>query len=157
MPRSRPTRSAGPTTQRRQAHTVPTRSTPPPAPAPAPASAPMSHSQPTLAQHAPPQRQPGLFAQMASTAAGVAVGSAVGHTMANGISSMFGGSAQPADQIQEQPQQAYQQQNTMTANNSCEADAKAFTKCLEQSNNDISACQFYLEALKSCQQMAAKY
>ena len=147
-----PTRQAPPTQQ----HAPPP---PPPqqqhgmTPAPAP-------STPAVAQ---PQ-QPGLFAQMATTAAGVAVGSAVGHTLANGVSSIFSGSDdKPAEQPQQQyqpqyqqppQQQVYQQQPGAVA---CEADAKAFTKCLESSNNDITACQWYLDALKSCQQMASQY
>lgn len=41
--------------------------------------------------------QPGLMAQMASTAAGVAVGSAVGHVVGSAITGAFsGGSSEPA-------------------------------------------------------------
>lgn len=99
---------------------------------------------------------------MASTAAGVAVGSAVGHTMAAGVSSMFGGgSSSEAPQQQEQYQQQPYQQQPMAASiqngASCEADAKAFTQCLEATNNDMSACKWYLDALKQCQQMASQY
>ncbi|CAO3580841.1 unnamed protein product [Absidia cylindrospora] len=116
--------------------------------------------------HQQQPRQPGLFGQMASTAAGVAVGSSVGHA----IGSMFtGGSGQaqdtspPMEQQQQQSmeqqqyagQQQQQQQNAVTGN--CEADAKAFTKCLEDNTNDISACQWYLDQLKSCRQMAQQY
>lgn len=99
---------------------------------------------------------------MASTAAGVAVGSAVGHTMANGVSSMFGGggSSEPQQQPQEQyQQQPYQQPMAAATQNgaSCEADAKAFTQCLEATNNDMSACKWYFDALKQCQAMASQY
>lgn len=97
---------------------------------------------------------------VATTAAGVAVGSAVGHSMANGVSSMFGGSDNQ-EQPQQVPQQeqAYQQPMVNQTQNgqSCEADAKAFTQCLEATNNDMSACKWYLDALKQCQQMAAQY
>ncbi|KAI8073617.1 hypothetical protein BDF21DRAFT_423906 [Thamnidium elegans] len=125
------------------------------APAPAPPSA--------IGQAAP--QQPGMFAQMATTAAGVAVGSAVGHTLANGVSSLFGGSSSEPEQQQQQqapPQQQYQQPQyqqfqAAPAANACEADAKAFTNCLETNNNDFGSCQWYLEALKSCQQMSANY
>jgi hypothetical protein len=37
------------------------------------------------AQSMPQPQQPGMFAQMASTAAGVAVGSTIGHTMGHAI------------------------------------------------------------------------
>ncbi|KAI9487200.1 MAG: hypothetical protein EXX96DRAFT_552200 [Benjaminiella poitrasii] len=159
MPRSRQTRRAGPTQQTRSAHTVPTRQAPPP-----------QHQHTPVQHQAPPPpavpqpRQPGLFSQMASTAAGVAVGSAVGHTMANGVSSMFGGSSEPQSEPQQQSQQPYQEpyqqpMATQTQNGgaSCEADAKAFTQCLEATNNDMSACKWYLDALKQCQQMASQY
>lgn len=97
-------------------------------------------------------KQPGLFAQMASTAAGVAVGSTIGHTLGHGneylivgITSMFGGSSQPQQQ-QPVQQQQYSQPQTV-----CEPDQKAFMKCLETHSNDITACQFYLDMLKQCQ------
>ncbi|CDS07939.1 hypothetical protein LRAMOSA01888 [Lichtheimia ramosa] len=175
-------RSAPAQQQKRQAHTMPVRQAPPPAapqqhhapppqqhhapvpqqqhamtPAPAP-SAPVAAAQP---------QQPGLFAQMATTAAGVAVGSAVGHSVANGVSSLFGGSSddKPAEQPQQQaapqyqqapPQYMYQQPQQQNIA-SCDADSKALMKCLEANNNDVSACQWYLDALKSCQQMASQY
>ena len=79
-------------------------------------------------------RGPGLFGQMASTAAGVAVGSTVGHGLSN---MLFGGSSSaPAEQAQ-QPPQAYNQgaypgqQQTVGA--SCEQQSKDFIKCLESS------------------------
>lgn len=99
---------------------------------------------------------------MATTAAGVAVGSAVGHTMAAGVSSMFGGGGSSEPQQQEQqeqyPSQQYQPMAASTQNGaSCEGDAKAFTQCLEATNNDMSACKWYLDALKQCQSMASQY
>ena len=96
----------------------------------------MSHP-PPAAHHAPPppaqpvhvqQQGPGLFGQMASTAAGVAVGSTVGH----GLSNMLfggGGSAEPAPAPAAQ-QQAYQQP---AAGVNCDAQSKDFIKCLESS------------------------
>uniref|UniRef100_A0A3Q3E1Q4 Coiled-coil-helix-coiled-coil-helix domain containing 2 n=1 Tax=Labrus bergylta TaxID=56723 RepID=A0A3Q3E1Q4_9LABR len=57
--------------------------------------------------HAPPS--PGMFAQMATTAAGVAVGSAVGHTLAT--SHTGPGSAM----YQQQPQSMYQPHSPCTS------------------------------------------
>lgn len=100
---------------------------------------------------------------MASTAAGVAVGSTAGHA----LGSLFMGNRgenEPVEQQQpqytDQPQQyagqqQYEQQQAVVG--SCEADAKAFAKCLEENTNDISACQWYLDQLKSCRQMAQQY
>lgn len=66
----------------------------PPAPhAPVPMQAPPS----AMGAPAAAPRQPGMFAQMASTAAGVAVGSAVGHTIGHAMTGGFsGGHSEPA-------------------------------------------------------------
>lgn len=66
-------------------------------PSPAPrASVPAAAPPSAVATPAP--RQPGLMAQMATTAAGVAVGSAVGHTIGHAITGGFsgGGSSEAA-------------------------------------------------------------
>lgn len=133
----------GNSTQTRQASTM--------AAAPAAAySRPAAAAAPAHPVAAQPQ-QPGLFAQMASTAAGVAVGSAVGHTMGAGLTSLFSGSDAP----QEVQQVAQQQQQV--SGGQCEADARNFTRCLEDSNGNYQACDFYLQQLKACQQAAAPY
>lgn len=70
-----------------------TRVAPPPSYAPAPMQAPPS----AVGTPAAAPRQPGMFAQMASTAAGVAVGSAVGHTIGHAMTGGFsGGHSEPA-------------------------------------------------------------
>lgn len=63
------------------------RAAPPPSYAPAPMHAPPS----AVGAPAAAPRQPGMFAQMATTAAGVAVGSAVGHTIGHAMTGGFGG------------------------------------------------------------------
>lgn len=97
-------------------------------------------------------KQPGLFANMASTAAGVAVGSTIGHTLGAGLTSMFGGSSAPAEQPQVQ-QSSFQQES----NRSCETDARSFTKCLEENNGNMQICDFYLQQLKACQEASSQY
>ncbi|KAJ2480094.1 hypothetical protein EV174_003819 [Coemansia sp. RSA 2320] len=99
------------------------------APAPTRQAAP---SAPSTAHHAPtaqPQ-QPGLFAQMAATAGGVAVGSAIGHT----VSSAY-------DQPMHSQQGAH----------SCDVSARDYIRCLEASNNDMETCKYYRDMLKLCQ------
>jgi hypothetical protein len=66
----------------------------------------------------------------------------------------------PADQ---QQQQSVQQQvsygnhsSNLSPASSCDENAKAFTRCLDATNNDMSVCQFYLEQLKACQAFAAQ-
>ncbi|KAJ9048429.1 hypothetical protein DSO57_1035133 [Entomophthora muscae] len=131
-------------TQTRTASTASMAAPRPMAPAARPAA-------PTPTAAAP--QQPGLFAQMASTAAGVAVGSTVGHVLGAGITSMFSGSDEPQ---QTHAQASYQPAQEQHGSASCSADAKAFTNCLEQSNNDVTACQFYYDMLKQCQSFSAQ-
>ncbi|PWN43916.1 hypothetical protein IE81DRAFT_365333 [Ceraceosorus guamensis] len=119
---------------------------------------------PAQQMHAPAaqqQRAPGLFGQMASTAAGVAVGSTVGH----GISNMlFGGGGQAAapapdqyaQQAQQQQQPWAQSQDPRTAGN-CELQSKDFLRCLESTGNDMQSCSYYLDQLKACQAAARPY
>ncbi|KAJ3213218.1 hypothetical protein HDU67_003157 [Dinochytrium kinnereticum] len=102
---------------------------------------------PMMQQQAQPQ-QPGLFAQMATTAAGVAVGSAVGHTLGAGLTGLFSGGSKEAAPQQAAPVQQSQYNAPQTV---CEPDARAFQACLEKNPGDISACQFYLDMLKQCQ------
>ncbi|XP_025721721.1 coiled-coil-helix-coiled-coil-helix domain-containing protein 2-like [Callorhinus ursinus] len=69
------------------------------APRPAPAAQPPAAAPPAaVGSPAAVPRQPGLMAQMATTAAGVAVGSAVGHTIGHAITGGFsgGGNAEPS-------------------------------------------------------------
>lgn len=81
---------------------------------------------------------------MASTAGSVAVGSVVGHGLSN---MLFGGGSSHAAAAPEAPvqQQTYQER---TMGGACEIQAKDFTQCLSATSNDMSACNFYLEALK---------
>lgn len=140
MPRQRRSAPARPS-QTRSAHT-----------AAAPAHSPTAISQPQRTQ----SQGPGLFGQMASTAAGVAVGSTIGHTLGAGITSMFGGSSAPA----EAPQQdlaAQQQYNNQEQARTCDADARTFTRCLEENNGNMQVCDFYLQQLRACQEASRRY
>jgi len=122
-----------------------------PARAPPPPPSPMAQA-PAASAVAQP-RQPGMFAQMATTAAGVAVGSAVGHTL--GAAMMGGGGrdqAEPAQQqaapLQQQPMygQASQQ---LGEGGPCQLQMKQFLECA-QSQHDITLCQGFNEALREC-------
>lgn len=110
-------------------------------------------------QSAAQPRQPGLFAQMASTAAGVAVGSAVGHTVGAGLTGMFSGSSSaPAEQQQQQLAAAPAQQGfAQEQGRACDVDARSFTRCLEENNGNMQICDFYLQQLKACQEAARQY
>uniref|UniRef100_A0A8C4SDW3 Coiled-coil-helix-coiled-coil-helix domain containing 2 n=1 Tax=Erpetoichthys calabaricus TaxID=27687 RepID=A0A8C4SDW3_ERPCA len=106
---------------------------------------------------APPStapRQPGMFAQMATTAAGVAVGSAVGHTIGHAMTGGFGGggNAEPAraDITYQEPVAAappmYQQQSQRSP---CEYELRQFIECA-QNQNDLRLCEGFSEVLKQC-------
>merc|ERR1719394_2394256 len=136
------------------------------APSQVPAHAPPQASQPMMA---PAQSQgPGLMGQMAATAGGVAVGSVVGHGMS---SMLFGGgsssSSEPAPAQAQQappaPQQQYyndpyqqpmgqQQQQGET----CAWEMKQFVQCA-QTQNDLSLCEGFNQALKDCKSRYAMY
>lgn len=117
---------------------------------------------PVSAQAGAQPRQPGMFAQMASTAAGVAVGSAVGHTIGAGLTGMFSGSGSDnASEIAplEQNGQLQAQQNQLTQDQAkmCDMDARNFTRCLDENNGNFQACDYYLQQLKACQEAARQY
>jgi len=92
-------------------------------------------------------QQPGMMAQMASTAAGVAVGSTIGHVAGAAITGAFsgGGSAE------QQPAAAGQQQQEPLRNpqNPCEYEMKQFLECA-QNQSDVGLCTGFNEALKQC-------
>lgn len=111
-------------------------------------------AQPVQAQS---QQGPGLFGQMASTAAGVAVGSTIGHTLGAGITSMFGGGSSAAPVEQQQVAAPIDQSQYQQQARSCEADASSFTRCLTENNGDMQICDFYLQQLKACQEAARHY
>ncbi|KAI1632332.1 hypothetical protein F4809DRAFT_102248 [Biscogniauxia mediterranea] len=114
------------------------------------------------AQHAPapqaaPQASqgPGLFGQMASTAAGVAVGSSIGHAI-GGLFSGGGSAADPVDAVSPQQQQQHNNQSGQWGNN-CAGATQNFTKCMDDHQGNMQICNWYLEQLKACQSAASQY
>ena len=98
-----------------------------------------------------------MLGQIASTAAGVAVGSTVGHGLSN---LFFGGSsssaAEPAQQSNDFAQQ-HQQVNTSSASGACATDVTNFRKCMDENQGSLTICGWYLDQLKACQQAAGQY
>ncbi|KAG7470282.1 hypothetical protein JOB18_023395 [Solea senegalensis] len=132
------------------------RAAPPPSYAPAPMQAPPS----AVGAPAAP-RQPGMFAQMATTAAGVAVGSAVGHTIGHAMTGGFGGGhsepakpdvtyQEPYQQQAPQQQQPYMyQQQAPQQQQACSYELKQFIECA-QNQSDLKLCEGFSEVLKQC-------
>ncbi|KAH9525437.1 hypothetical protein Btru_001422 [Bulinus truncatus] len=118
------------------------------APAPVPAHPPPAAPAPMMAQ----PKQPGLFAQMAATAGGVAVGSAVGHVVGSAITGGMGGRSQqeaaPAPAAPAAPA-AHPTYNYDPNSNPCQYQLQQFLECT-QTQSDISLCAGFNEALKEC-------
>ncbi|KAF2735103.1 hypothetical protein EJ04DRAFT_534422 [Polyplosphaeria fusca] len=150
---------------RQRGGAAPRRPTAAPAPKPAQPAPARQHSTaaaptqqsaaPTQQAAAPTQSQgPGLFGQMASTAAGVAVGSSIGHAVGGWFSG--GSSAAPA----EQQDTDFAQQHQQTTNSQptvCATDVQNFRNCMDQNRGDLTICGWYLDQLKACQQAASPY
>lgn len=117
----------------------------PTVPAHPPASQPAAAAQP---------QQPGMFAQMATTAAGVAVGSAVGHTMGAALTGSMGGGGGNSDEVAAPA--SYQQTagshgalNDAGGGSVCQFELRQFLEC-SQTQHDLSLCQAFNEALRDC-------
>jgi len=158
MPR-RGRSAAPPPAAARAAPPPPARAAPPPQQhAPAPAAAPPP-SQPMMAQAQP--QQPSLFKQMAATAGGVAVGSAVGHVAGSALTGMFSGgssseaapaAAAPAAAAAPPPAPLYgQQAQPQEPTGPCAWEIKQFLQCA-QGQTDITLCEGFNEALRQCKQ-----
>ncbi|CCH61366.1 hypothetical protein TBLA_0E03120 [Henningerozyma blattae CBS 6284] len=162
MPRSRGGSARRPAPGQRRSASTMAAAPPPAAHAPSPsqaaAPAPNVYSAPQAQQVQ--GKQPGLFAQMASTAAGVAVGSAVGHTIGTGLTGMFGGSKESAPPAEAQaaaaPATISQTQN-QTQPGACEVDARNFTRCLDENSGNFQICDYYLQQLKACQEASRQF
>ncbi|XP_047421959.1 coiled-coil-helix-coiled-coil-helix domain-containing protein 2-like [Sciurus carolinensis] len=123
------------------------------APRPAPAAQPPAAAPPAaVGSPAAAPQQPGLMAQMATTAAGVAVGSAVGHTLGHAITGGFSGGStvEPSkpDITYQEPQgtQSAQQQQL---GGPCFYEIKQFLECA-QNQADVKLCEGFNEVLKQC-------
>ncbi|PWA20334.1 hypothetical protein CCH79_00003798, partial [Gambusia affinis] len=119
--------------------------------APSHAPVPMQAAPSAVGAPAAAPRQPGLFAQMATTAAGVAVGSAVGHTIGHAMTGAFSGGRSEAaspDVTYQEPyqQQAAQQQQQQEV---CSYELKQFLECA-QNQSDLKLCEGFGEVLKQC-------
>ena len=103
-----------------------------------------------------------MMSNIISTAAGVGIGHAIGH----GLTGLFGGGSDSSAATQAAPPAA--NTNTSIRPGACDADSKAFTKCMDDYKGDMTVCSWYLEQLKvlhflyladhqACQQMASQY
>uniref|UniRef100_A0A8C6VHG5 Coiled-coil-helix-coiled-coil-helix domain containing 10 n=1 Tax=Naja naja TaxID=35670 RepID=A0A8C6VHG5_NAJNA len=117
--------------------------------APPPAHPPSAMAAPTQPQ------QPGLMAQMATTAAGVAVGSAVGHVVGGALTGAFSGdssSSQPAKAASSPAQESRQIPTHQPSQyGPCLYEMRQFLDCATN-QSDLTLCEGFNEALKQCKQ-----
>ena len=94
-----------------------------------------------------------LHFQMAATAGGVAVGSAVGHVAGQAITGMFSGgsssSSTTAPATTTAPAPASTGPVATDISGPCDAEIKDFIRCA-QSQSDLTLCQGFNEALREC-------
>lgn len=128
------------------------RAAPPPPPPKAVAPQPASAVAPAPAMGAAPGG--GLMAQVASTAAGVAIGHTMGHALTGALGMNGGhGSSEPAQVEQQQVgmQQPYQQQQQqMQGQEPCKFELEQFINCAQTQSNDLSLCEGFNQVLKEC-------
>merc|ERR1719433_1610696 len=115
-------------------------------------AAPPAAPAPMMAQ---PQ-QPSMFKQMAATAGGVAVGSAVGHVVGSALTGGMGGGGGHQEHQDLQPQQQQQpvyaqQAQPQEPQGACAWEIKSFIQCAQQ-QSDLSLCEGFNEALRQCKQ-----
>merc|ERR1719228_1405181 len=95
------------------------------------------------------------MAQMAATAGGVAVGSAVGHVVGAGVTSLFSGSSSdpapaPSSPVNTPPPPApAPAPASQEPSGPCAFEIKQFIQCSQQ-QYDITLCEGFNEALKEC-------
>lgn len=82
-------------------------------------------------------------------------GSAVARHAVNSVVDSFSSDDKQQAAVAAAPVAAPVAAPALTAATLCSNDQKAFMECLNTKSNDISACQFYLDALNQCKQQSA--
>ncbi|OCT97715.1 hypothetical protein XELAEV_18009944mg, partial [Xenopus laevis] len=108
-----------------------------------------AHPPPSALSSAPaPSQGPGLMAQMATTAAGVDVGSAVGHVIGGALTGAFSGSSsEPAKPAALEPQRPCAVPQQIPSHNGlCHYDMKQFLDCVIM-QSDLTLCEGFSKVL----------
>lgn len=92
------------------------------------------------------------MAQVASTAAGVAIGHTVGHAITGAF---MGGnhSEQPVESSQQQPtalSPQQQQQHPLAGQDPCKYELEQFLNCAQTQSGDLSFCEGFNQVLRDC-------
>ncbi|RLN50696.1 hypothetical protein BBJ28_00020346 [Nothophytophthora sp. Chile5] len=121
--------------------------------APAPAKQP-SASVPATASAPAPRSGGGLMSTIADGFA-FGTGSSIARHGVDAVANAFGGSKDEAAQPAAEAPTPASAAKTTNAAAMCASDNKAFLECLDRNTHDVSACQFYLDALNQCKQHSA--
>jgi hypothetical protein len=128
----------------------PVRRAAPPPPPPPKAVAPTPPQPSAVGQPAMASPAGGLMANVASTAAGVAIGHTVGHAI-TGALGMNGGHSQPEPVAADAaPQQPMMQQQHQHQQEPCKFELEQFLACAQSQSNDLSLCDGFNQVLREC-------
>lgn len=95
----------------------------------------------------------GLMANVASTAAGVAIGHTVGHALTGALGIGGGGhNSEPVPIEQPQAQQSYGQPQQQLSNQDtpCKFELEQFLACAQNQSNDLQLCDGFNQVLNEC-------
>merc|ERR1712071_434848 len=104
-------------------------------------------------------QQPSMFQQMAATAGGVAVGSAIGHVAGSALTGMFGGGSSAPAPPAPQPAAPYYgeaQAHPQEPTGACAYEIKQFLQC-SQNQHDLTLCEGFNEALRQCRSSSSSF
>lgn len=103
--------------------------------------------QPTMAA---PSAAGGFMANVASTAAGVAIGSTVGHALTGAL---MGGNHNEQQPVAVEPQSAQPQQQQPMSNQQqdpCKFELEQFLACAQSQSSDLALCDGFNQVLREC-------
>lgn len=103
--------------------------------------APPAPSAPVMVQPQPPS----LMAQMATTAGGVALGTAVGHTVAHSLTGLMDGGGSKDIEASPPPSKEPNLRN----GGPCTMELQQFIECAQR-ENDLTLCEGFNDALRHC-------
>ena len=159
--RSSPSRGSSAFGRGRSPSPTASRRTAPPPPPPQKAVAPQPPAPTQVAQPAMAASPGGgLMANVASTAAGVAIGHTVGHAITGALGMNGGGhSEQPVAVGEPQQQQlndmqsqplSRQHQQPLAGQDPCRFELEQFLSCAQNQSNDLTLCDGFNQVLREC-------
>jgi hypothetical protein len=161
MPRASSRSSSSRSAPARSAPPPPARSAPAPTPPPPRAQPPAPAPAPPASLAPAPQQSGGIMSGLAATVMqGMAfgTGSAIAHRAVGAVAGAMSGDSSEKS-VQQTPQApAYQAPVQQSAyQGACSVDLTAFNNCMRDNNNNVTACDFYYQALQQCQASNSSY